>query len=378
MIFELKHLKKKLFYRLLILILILYCTDKKNEDNTIQTIQNRHIAGNKQKSNITENKNQNSNFNIKSEYNNKLIIVIIHGLIAKQDLKHSKKNFFKLIRKIRNKFYGRNIEIKLIEIGETVDMHIYQQSKVVYIKLKKYFKENNINPKSKIIAIGHSAGGLVSYELYKKYNKRLNIRGIVTISCPWRGTKLASSKRDMKMPLKLLLGKYKKIYNCRKKGIRDVTPNSKFLKWVEETIGTVKIPIWAIGGKSDYYTKIFSTSLIKSICFKEKATERSFFGSRDHDGVVPLNSQLGKDLKNIRPFEIEEPINHSKDLKTSLSKYAMKAVNIFDKIIPEKIKKELIDIQYENAITESNSTIKIVLKFIQKYGFENKKFKKIP
>ncbi len=375
-----KNYKKRNIIKLIFIVFIIYCTKEKKENETINNKiiskkntslkstlkQKKEIAGT---TTLKNNNNNIKNFN-NSQGKKKVLVIMLHGLIAKKDIRYSKKNFTKIRKILRETYYNKNLKQLFIEIGDTVDMHIYDQAKTVYKKIRNYYKKNKIKPKTRVIFIGHSAGGLVSYELYKKYNKKLNIKGIVTISCPWKGTNLANNHKEMKLPLKILLGEFNKTYDNKKCGIRDVSPNSKFLKWVKTTIKNCKIPIWAIGGNTNYYSKIFSIKFLKFLCFKERCTEKSFFGADKHDGVVPLDSQLGKGLENIKSIEIKkERVNHSLDIKTELSKYSTKAINLLGNLFPYQMKKKLKAITYEKAITESDIVINNILKFINKYGF---------
>lgn len=350
--------------------------DKKNKDSNQFIKDKEEIAGSSirsKKKNIIQNQ-KSKTFKISEiQKDEKVLVIMLHGLIIKDELIHSKNNLKKMSRELKKSFPSKQLELLFLEIGDSVEMHIYNQAKVVYKKIIKFLKLKKLKRKTRIILIGHSAGGLVSYELYKSNHKNLNIKGIITISCPWRGTNLANNNKEMRFPLKILIGDFRDIYSNKKCGIRDVTPNSNFLKWVEKNIKTCKIPIWALGGKTNYYTRVFSIKLLKNICFKKECTEQSFFGSDEHDGVVPLYSQLGKGLENIKPIIIKENVNHSLDIKCSLSDYAIKAVNFIGKILPYELRNKLLEIRLEKAITESTQTINIVKNFIKKYGFEKNK-----
>ena len=67
--------------------------------------------------------------------------------------------------------------------------------------------------------------------------------------------KTTSQELSINIQNKKLLQKKK--YDKSKKGIQDVTPKSTFLNWCQCKIKDCKIPIWAIGGRSDYYRKVF-------------------------------------------------------------------------------------------------------------------------
>lgn len=80
----------------------------------------------------------------------------------------------------------REIIDDIVKDTESLNSTIAEKATDVYEALKN----KGITAQDRIIIIGHSRGGLVGYELYKKYKDKLRIVALFTISTPWRGASI--------------------------------------------------------------------------------------------------------------------------------------------------------------------------------------------
>ncbi len=306
-----------------------------------------------------------------------VLVVIIHGLTSDNDFYFSKKNFKKIINCLKNKFRNmsnKKLRILFVTIDNSVNTHINIQSKIAYNKIRKYMCKKMISRDINIICIGHSAGGLVCYELYKNNLSKLNIKGILTLNTPWLGTKLSynyAKCKNIKKPFKILLNSINVDYNYKKAGIRDVTCGSPFLKWVRKSITSCKIPIWALGGNTQYFKNCFSISPLRKIMFKTNNPEKELFGTLKHDGVVPLKSQMGISLKNIQGIYIKGNITHSIYTLKNMKRMSYGIMNTFGDLCSIDTMEKLRSIVTGISMTETSQTIKKVIEFIEIYGFKD-------
>ena len=109
---------------------------------------------------------------------------------------------------------------------------------------------------------------------------------------------------------------------------------------------------------------------LSEILFSKKdSSEKEIFGSYEHDGTVPLSSQLGEGLENIESKMVHEPVNHSVDTKSRLAKYAIILCKIFKAVLSKKTKEMLTKIKKEKAITEADEAIDYAREFVYKFGY---------
>ena len=64
--------------------------------------------------------------------------------------------------------------------------------------------KDKINSETPIILCGHSQGGLIALEFFKKYHSKLNIKGIVSITTPFYGVTIFGNLRKKKILKKIL------------------------------------------------------------------------------------------------------------------------------------------------------------------------------
>jgi len=127
------------------------------------------------------------------------------------------------------------------------------------------------------------------------------------------------------------------------------------------------IPIWAIGGKTRYIKNLLETDFGKTIA-GAKVTETQLFGSNEHDGIVSLNSQISFKYPEINSIIINQPTNHTVEVKSNFLNIMRKIVIIFKFLIPEKDKEKLLSLQNELSISQTYAFTYLVNKFVEKYG----------
>ncbi len=247
---------------------------------------------------------------------------------------------------------------------------INNQSKIINEQLKNYFKNNTIMEGARILLVGHSTGGVAAYETYRVYKNKYNITGIITASTPWQGTDITiNGPKNFNWLFYLVFRSFvKKIYGKNKsESVKEITPESGYLKSLEESLKDCKIPIWAIGGKTEYYKKLLSTGLSKAL-FGINSTEDKIFGSCNHDGIINLSSQIASKSKKIQSIIINEPANHSAGIKEIILRGMKKVIKKSSFIISKKDAKKILSIEHEPSITETSSYLFLIKKFIEKYG----------
>jgi esterase/lipase len=265
---------------------------------------------------------------------NKQAIVLIHGLASPHDL-----------RPMREKLAIDFPNVTVVELNRTDSeaSPISQQAKDAFEELERMQMLNK-----EVILIGDSQGGVLVLKLYEDYKQRLNVVGIIVNHAPLEGTraanisyeginKLDSAFQTISPLIAKCLHKNDKIKNLSLKksipeymygpGLKDLKTNSPFIQSVKQTLENIQIPVLAIGGTVEpiagliEWVKFFSgTSMslkfvqtfiqqhsnnkFMHVTIKELEKAFSVFvGDTENDCLVPLHSQLGKNISTGANFE---------------------------------------------------------------------------
>ena len=232
---------------------------------------------------------------------------------------------------------GLVVEVKSLIEPTTSSRTIEQQAEDAFEVIKQYLAGD----KYEIILVGHSQGGLRGARiltLNKQEDNPLDIRGLITLGTPWEGAPGAAITKSSvesflnKKPVTYCLtgvnyirplgdmftsGTIGKLFDrhfpTHEPGIQDMKPNSKFLQSVAASLASSDIPILAVAGvnreaKSFLHggddTYIRYVQKVPPIVFNSFYS-RVFAGgwNTDHDMVVPLDSQLAKNIAKSNTFE---------------------------------------------------------------------------
>ena len=121
-----------------------------------------------------------------------------------------------------------------------------------------------------------------------------------------------------------------------------------------------------MGGKTNYFKFLFENPLLKRLILKDEILEDELFGSIEHDGIVPLESQIGSRIENINSIPLSTPSFHGYNSKMLIVKLAKIVNNIFGKAIPTRILEMSMKINEEIPICESLEFIEIINRIISK------------
>ncbi len=294
-----------------------------------------------------------------------VLIVLVHGLIIKKYACITYKGFEKIINSFENPENKIKKEILYVKMDDSLKKGFNEQGKEVNARIHRYIKLKNLKKNIRIILIGHSAGGLTCYSAYQQCKKNLNIVGIITVSCPWNGVDVYNIKNKLKWTLRLIIKNYLKIYNENEPGIKDIQVGSEFLEYVKKTLRTCDIPIWAIGGKTDYFSKILSIKAIHNILMPKNKKFNDFLGSTEEtDGELPISTQIGEGLESIKKIIITENVHHSLDMRNKMVILTENISKIKGFPISKCDKDNFLSINFEPAILESQEVISKINKFI--------------
>jgi pimeloyl-ACP methyl ester carboxylesterase len=234
---------------------------------------------------------------------------------------------------------GLPIEIRnLIETATSVKT-IDQQSSDGYEELKHQLGRDRYE----IVLVGHSQGGLRGAKilsLNKEEGSPLDIRGLVTLGTPWEGAPGASITKGR---VQSILDKKIVIYGLKmvnyvhdidemfttgtmgnlfdhylpthEPGVQDMVPNSGFLQTVAASLANNDIPILSIAGvnteaKSFLHYNRGDTNYMRHVQKIPPIVFNSLYSRflaggfyAKHDMMVPLDSQLAKNISKSNAFE---------------------------------------------------------------------------
>ncbi|OJW67034.1 MAG: hypothetical protein BGO68_00455 [Candidatus Amoebophilus sp. 36-38] len=250
-------------------------------------------------------------------------IVLIHGL----------ENYGEL-EEMRTKLASDFSNAIVVDLNRTNSntSSISQQAEDAFKELQRL----NIVDKE-IILIGDSQGGLLGWELYDSYKDQLKVKLLITNHTPWEGAPLAKAtveiieriKSELRLfgnvlgttMEKLLFGKMFGQSVSIGSGVTDLIPNSSYLQKVRSNLLHAEIPIVAIGGTIDaisgfailvdlnpegikvqmrlYGVDLNTVNNIIEPIFSE------IIGHQENDAVIPLDSQLAKNIPTNDQFRRE-------------------------------------------------------------------------
>lgn len=293
------------------------------------------------------NSNQHHNAcEVRSDTSNPLI-VLLHGLGA------DPYDFNTLKTKLEKAFPEATVAaLTSMAPFLTFVLPITAQAELCFQELSKTIPDLNHRP---ILLIGHSQGGLRSWELYNQYRDKLQVKGIVTLATPWEGAPGLEVDEALVEPLYFfndavesdvqrlcqVLDKdveafrrhFKYYYDENQSarampGISDLMPSSEFLSKVKQALAHEIIPILAVGaGQGD-----FGALLDQDIQPPLKALNDMYatvivgkrYHTKEHDMFVPLDSQHGlnvfpKEGKHIKRLFIKDASHNG----LALNRYPM-------------------------------------------------------
>ena len=127
----------------------------------------------------------------------KVLVIFVHGLTVTEEICSALMGYTKMQKSLRKEFENRQIKIIDMRLGNSISMRVNSQGEMIHRKLLWMLHTDKLR-KTKIIFIGHSVGGLASYSFYKKYGHIFNVKGILTLSCPWKGTNILEGTQKHK------------------------------------------------------------------------------------------------------------------------------------------------------------------------------------
>jgi len=290
----------------------------------------------------------------KSNVQKKNVVVLLHGLNAPNDLE-----------KLQTELGGalsndKSYEILRLERYNSSKVPISTQADEMYLKIRQNLSEKELDENSSIVLLGDSQGGLVAAEIYRLYNEKLNIVGIIGNHTPWLGApsvvapdnKLNELEQTIKpilnnigdkldIPginisqftnqlgqdnLKNILASYLGVAS------NDLDPQGQCIKNIKNTLNNINIPVLAIGGHipfwdgveyminffaSDTHLNINGAEIIKLIqnmkvndpsiapliqLLMDNIANQftSVMGNEQNDLMVPLSSQIMREINNSK------------------------------------------------------------------------------
>jgi pimeloyl-ACP methyl ester carboxylesterase len=263
----------------------------------------------------------------------KKIIFILNGLWQNSEtFNHTIQNLLAAF-----KAEGLTVEIKSLVEPSTSARTVDEQAGDAFEVMKQYLAGG----KYEIILVGHSQGGLRGAQilsLNKQKGNPLDIRGLITLGTPWEGAPGAAITKSSveaflnKKPVTYCLtgvnyvrplgdmftsGTIGKLFDnhfpSHEPGIQDMKPNSEFLQSLAASLASNDIPILAVAGvnreaKSFLYRG--DETYTRYIHKVPRVVFNSFYSrvlaggwNTEHDMVVPLNSQLAKNIDKSNTFE---------------------------------------------------------------------------
>jgi pimeloyl-ACP methyl ester carboxylesterase len=274
----------------------------------------------------------------------KKALIILHGLCQHQH------DFSTSIQKLHDAFTKQHmfVSIEILKEAQTCEKAITQQAADAFGLLQEQYA----NREHEFILLGHSQGGVRAaklLELNSKHLRPLDIKGLITTATPWQGLPAAAiTKQKVKEYLKHLPWNYflagMKYFHLAKipfdetfidrwfderlpissPGVNDLVPGSKFLQDISAFLSVNELPILAIAGNTSDVRKIFIDKQIPvrfgwfayplRMLPLNTAYKYIIGGGflQEHDMLVPLASQIAKDIpqkKNFTSFIVQDAIH---------------------------------------------------------------------
>ncbi len=306
----------------------------------------------------------------------KVLIVMVYGLVFTKDSKLGNLALKTVENDLKKTCPNSNIKFLYIKLPKSVNLSLIKQGELIYNQIRDYVNANPNMKEARMIFIGHCTGGMASYETCKLIKNKYNVVGIISAGTPWEGADiLVNRHKELTWVFNLTLGlPYLLFYREDKSSIQEIKPESCYLKSLKDSLNNSKIPIWAIGGRTDYYKQFFKTRLGKAF-IRKNATEEKVFGSCDHDGVITLKSQIGINCPGILSVPLKENSNHTPGSKLVIVNSMNKIIKLLGFSFSKEDKKRMVSIKSEPSIIETKVYSCLVKKFVEKYGlFPNRKY----
>ncbi len=381
---------RKLVFKYFLFLLVFYCCDKSSKNKTVyqnsikkDKISNITTLGNdygnteEESSLETNNKNNrekkdviqivNKN-NLKGETENELnqvnskpraIIVIIHGIPSHDDYDATVESFRSFEEGLEKNLHKENlVYFRLKNIGaKTSDFT--KQGKDISLIISEEIKKNKYDKNIPIILVGHSDGSLASYSTFMNNNNKLGIIGIVSINGTWKGVNILD-KSGLKGKYKLYVDLFTKDLDSNDDGVKDLFPDSNFIQKVHSHLKTCSIPIYCLGCTTNSFSLLFNKSLVRGLSISEE----EMFGSLEHDGMSPLDSQLceiGQNTQNLNSQKLDKHMLHGISIKNGIGKF------LDSKFLTVGISKnDIEEIKQEPVMRMDPSTFKATANCIKK------------
>ncbi|MEM9416945.1 MAG: hypothetical protein AAF963_01170 [Bacteroidota bacterium] len=269
-----------------------------------------------------------------SKHSAKPIFVLYHGLGAMPSDLESIEEYLKAA-------YPKASVIAR-QRTDTQRKSIEDQSKKHTKDILSTLQEKDVKKKRPTILVGHSQGGLIALcDGPKLIKAGYKVAGIVTIGSPLEGAPVLNRLLHYKRTLKHS-GAPQALINWldglsgKGSGVEDMRPESSFLKNLQKRLEQNSISILAIGGDA--------SGLYKSIDNIVPLSELlgQTLGDKKNDLLLPLNSQLAKNIKtkHLKRSIVEATHGHIKGLpeETSLVS-SQKTKNAMIHFIRNELKK---------------------------------------
>ena len=250
----------------------------------------------------------------KSNKGNSTAIVLCHGLGVTPEVLEPMK------QKLKQAFPQTPIIVPHQQ--DTYQTSIERQSDEVIANLK----QQNISKKTRLAFVGHSQGGLRAYWAAQKLAEEgYQIVGVATAGAPLEGvpgldkipeTKQFAQDVKSKAPSSPLVQELTDALYMLKHsgpGELDMKPQSPFLKLLHNKLTSKDIPVLAIGGDA---SQLVLSALNDIVSDKLKVgtqlltvsqTLDYLLGGSPHDTLIPLSSQLAKNIqaKNLERHTVQ-------------------------------------------------------------------------
>lgn len=265
----------------------------------------------------------------------KKIIVILNGLW--QNSETYNVTILNLVAAFEAE--GLMVEVRsLVEVA-TSKKTIDQQAREAFEELKQQLAGD----KYEIILVGHSQGGLRGSRiltLNKREGSPLDIRGLVTLGTPWEGAPGAAITKssiqsflnkkpvtylfegvnhvhpiDEAFSINAISNVFDRYFPTHDPGVRDMVPKSEFLQTTAASLFNNDIPILSVAGvnaeaKSFFYYDAGNANYMRYIQKIPPIVFNSLYARilaggwySKHDMLVPLDSQLAKNISKSNTFE---------------------------------------------------------------------------
>jgi len=376
----------KVFYSCLLLLLLSFIncknpnpspTASKLENNTLQSLTIKTELGKALPARSNKLEIQTADYETKNyEKGEKLLIVMIYGLTLVPSNKLSNMSLKVTEADLKQTYPNADLNFLHIEFAKPLAMTMKNQSEEINNQMTNFFEKNKSMRGARIIFIGLCTGAIAAYETYRIYKNKYNIVGIISSGAPWQGAEVFVNRHEgLTWMFFLTLGlPFLFHYTANRPPIKELTPGSCFLKALEKSMQTCDIPIWAIGGRSNFY-KNFRTTSVGKLYIRDNATANMIFGSKEHDGLIGLESQIASQYPKIKSIIVNEPANHTTGARIALLKGMNIIIKLFGFAISSEDKAKMRYLEKEPSINQTNNYICLVNKFIEKYGlFPNKEY----